>query len=219
MIRLVASLYVLWLFMGSGHTKAASFDCRRAATPDERAVCADPVLSDLDEQASAAFARAKGAVGTQVVGIGRRFLASRRACGMDPACIGQVYQAMIETYQGLASSAPEPRGAGLPRLVGECMTTTVVAVMPRLDFGRAPRLEDFDSGTTITFTNGGGQVSYDREGALLASRTGDPVRMCLTFVPRDCPPNDDRGRVYSSTNLRTQQSWSLPDSQHQCGGA
>ena len=30
---------------------------------------------------------------------------------------------------------------------------------------------------------------------------------------------DERGRVYSGTNLRTRGSWQLPDAQHMCGGA
>ena len=211
-----------FLVVEIGNAAAASFDCRRATSPDEHAVCADPRLSRLDDQASVAFAQAKRASGDQVISIGRRFLASRRECGADRACIGQVYYAMLEAYRALGADGQAPSESnttGLPRLVGQCVTTTVAEITPRLDFGRAPTIEDFDSGTAIVFANGGRQVSYDREGALLGSRQGDPVRMCLVSVPRDCPPNDDRGRVYSTTNLRTRQTWSLPDSQHSCGGA
>ena len=30
---------------------------------------------------------------------------------------------------------------------------------------------------------------------------------------------DARGRIYTTTNLRTLESWTMPDSEHQCGGA
>ena len=78
---------------------------------------------------------------------------------------------------------------------------------------------DFDSGTSVTFENKGFQVSYERENALLNSKRSDRVVMCLISIPHHCPPNDDRGRIYVVTNLRTQQTWTLPDSQHSCGGA
>ena len=48
---------------------------------------------------------------------------------------------------------------------------------------------------------------------------GDKVLMCLVAIPHDCPPGDDRGRVYTVTNMRTAATWTLPDSQHSCGGA
>ena len=55
--------------------------------------------------------------------------------------------------------------------------------------------------------------------AIEQSKKGDPVRMCLVSIPHPCPKGDDRGRVYKTTNLRTHKSWSLPDSEHMCGGA
>jgi hypothetical protein len=36
-------------------------------------------------------------------------------------------------------------------------------------------------------------------------------------IPKDCPPGDDRGREYTTTNLRTDEAWTLPDSQQMCG--
>ncbi|MEQ1617010.1 MAG: hypothetical protein ABL883_01540 [Terricaulis sp.] len=63
------------------------------------------------------------------------------------------------------------------------------------------------------------QVEYDALPGVANSRVGDEVRVCLVSVPENCPPGDDRGRMYSGTNLRTGESWSAPDSQHMCGGA
>jgi hypothetical protein len=55
--------------------------------------------------------------------------------------------------------------------------------------------------------------------AVSHSRIGDQVRLCLVSLPKDCPPNDDRGYVYKALNLRNHESWDLPDSEHSCGGA
>lgn len=65
-------------------------------------------------------------------------------------------------------------------------------------------------------------MAYQEDAALPAiknSRVGDHVLNCLVFIPKDCPKGDDRGRIYTVTNLRTLESWTLPDSQHSCGGA
>jgi hypothetical protein len=100
----------------------------------------------------------------------------------------------------------------LPKKVGECVNTTIKAVGSRLD--GAP-----DSGSAVSFANGGYQVGYDRVPAIQQSKKGDPVSMCLVSVPENCPKGDDRGRTYRTTNQRTHQSWTLADSTHSCGGA
>jgi hypothetical protein len=38
-------------------------------------------------------------------------------------------------------------------------------------------------------------------------------------LPTDCPPGDDRGKVYKTTNKRTGESWTQADAEHMCGGA
>lgn len=38
-------------------------------------------------------------------------------------------------------------------------------------------------------------------------------------LPQHCPPGDNRGKIYTTTNMRTVKSWTLPDSEHRCGGA
>jgi hypothetical protein len=107
--------------------------------------------------------------------------------------------------------------AGLPIRVGQCVDTYVAKVMTRLADGTNTPVAG--SGSAISFVNGGYQVSYEQEPAVDSSRPGDPVRMCLVSIPRNCPPGDDRGREYKTTNLRTHKTWSLPDSEHMCGGA
>ena len=114
--------------------------------------------------------------------------------------------------------APLALAGGLPVRIGQCATTTVKKVETRLADG-ATNQPMPGSGSAIELENGGYQVSYDQVPAVDRSRPGDPVRMCLVSIPRHCPPGDDRGRVFKTTNLRTRGSWSLPDSEHECGGA
>ena len=78
-----------------------------------------------------------------------------------------------------------------------------------------------DSGSAITFSNGGYQVSYEKIPAIHRSKLGDKVKVCLTYKPNcsHARRGDQRGRVYETTNLRTNERWALPDSSHMCGGA
>jgi hypothetical protein len=88
--------------------------------------------------------------------------------------------------------------------------------------GIGPRLEgdtNFSSGASVFFKNGGAQVSYNKLQAIINSRKGDHVMICLVFIPEHCPPGDARGKIYTTTNLRTLESWTVPDSEHSCGGA
>ncbi|MDR6954326.1 uncharacterized protein J2X65_003696 [Ancylobacter sp. 3268] len=76
---------------------AASFDCGKAQTPDERAVCADPALSALDSEMGALwfsysrFQLMMGANGARR-DEARAFLASRAACGAEVGCLAPLYR-------------------------------------------------------------------------------------------------------------------------------
>jgi hypothetical protein len=100
----------------------------------------------------------------------------------------------------------------LPKKEGACTTTTIKRVTTRLAGIR-------DSGDAVEYANGGYQVSIERIGGLRGSRAGDAVRLCLVSIPDECPPGDDRGKIYKATNLRTHKSWEAADSEHSCGGA
>ncbi|WP_245441509.1 hypothetical protein [Rhizobium vallis] len=118
--------------------------------------------------------------------------------------------------QSLAGSRL-PEAKAIPEKAGRCAATSVLEVHPRLDNGGAADDADFDNGTGIDYANDGYQVSYNREEALIRSKPGDPVTMCLVEIDRDCGP-DEGGRLFLVTNGRTHESWILPDAQHKCGG-
>jgi hypothetical protein len=106
---------------------------------------------------------------------------------------------------------PQAKADPLPTEIGACSQTTIT------DIGY--RLGDPDTGSAISYANGGVQISYDTIPEIHRSRIGDAVKLCLVSLPEDCPPGDDRGKIYSATNLRTGEMWEAPDSQHSCGGA
>ncbi|WP_174285872.1 hypothetical protein [Sphingomonas bacterium] len=116
---------------------------------------------------------------------------------------------------GMASSAPVARP---PATFGACAFTTVKAVEQRLEDGATGRPVP-NSGSQVELADGVMGVSYDQVPAIAGSRRGDHAMVCLVDIPRHCPRSDGRGRWYTTTNLRTLESWTLPDAEHQCGGA
>ncbi len=115
----------------------------------------------------------------------------------------------------LASAAS---AATLPVREGTCVWTKISRLEHRLQDGEnGPMVPD--SGSAVAYANGGYQVSYDELDAVHHARARDSVLMCLVSIPKPCPPGDARGRVYTTTDLRTLQSWTMPDAEHSCGGA
>jgi hypothetical protein len=104
----------------------------------------------------------------------------------------------------------------LPTTPGTCVLTSIASIGTRLEDAGRPIPS---TGSAVTFANKGYQVSYSEEPPISRSRRGDPVYMCLMRGTKGCPPGDNRGRIYTTTNLRTMESWTLPDSEHGCGGA
>ena len=102
----------------------------------------------------------------------------------------------------------------LPARILTCGGSVITEIGPRLEGDT-----NFSSGTSVFYKNGGSQVSYDKIAAIINSRKGDHVLICLVFIPEKCPPGDNRGKIYTTTNLRTLESWTPPDSEHSCGGA
>lgn len=107
---------------------------------------------------------------------------------------------------------------GLPIHAGACVWTKISRLEHRLQNGEHGAFVS-DSGSAVAFANRGYQVSYDEIEAVHHARVGDPVLMCLLTIPYNCPPGDKRGRWYTTTDMRTMESWTMPDAEHSCGGA
>lgn len=105
MIRTTALLFLIGLgIVGAAPAQAASFDCAKAAAPDEIAICQNPGLSERDtEMAALWFAYSK--IPMMMGGNGNRhdaaseFLTQRAACGGDVACLSRAYDARIATLK------------------------------------------------------------------------------------------------------------------------
>ena len=213
---------------------AASFDCSGTLSPDEKLVCGDQLLSSLDTRLARVHAaelkkeEPGSGLSDTVREMSKDFLADRRSCGTDRQCVLATYLSIIAQLgdvsdlpagidaMTIAAGRAKPSGH-LPAKMGECVITRIDAVYPRAGDGSPVKPEDFDGGTSLDFTNGGHQVSYKREEAVIASRPGDRVTLCLVSVPHRCPPGVEDGRGYFTTNHRTHKSWAMFDSQHECG--
>lgn len=108
-------------------------------------------------------------------------------------------------------AAIDPLTQTLPK-VGECFSTSVDETGGRLE-------GDLTSGTSVLFADGHMMVDYDQRVDVQAWRKGDPVKLCVTDLPENCPPGDNRGVGYSALNLRIGEQWAASDSEHMCGGA
>jgi hypothetical protein len=203
-----------------------SFDCNQATAADEIAICSNSQLSELDNLMTEGFQFLKLRHGRkQANAIAKPLLSLRQACGSDADCIMQRQADAIETFRKLGAPVRLPgwmagaaknigNGGGMPTKVGACSESSIKFIGGRLEGDQS-----FDTGTAVGYDNGGTQITYDKDWGVIRSKVGDPVRICLVSVPKDCPPGDDRGKVYKTTNLRSGESWELPDSQHMCGGA
>ena len=107
---------------------------------------------------------------------------------------------------------PAQAAGGAPTKVGQCVATKINELATRLE--GVP-----DSGSVVVYTNSIVGMSYDTIKAVTKARVGDKITLCLTSIPKGCPPGDDRGKFYSAVDLRTHGKWTLPDAEHMCGGA
>jgi uncharacterized protein len=197
-----------------GAARAASFDCARAASPSELAICGNATLSALDSQLGAAYAL-RIAAAPALRDTERAWLQVRNVgCGKDVACLTRMTRAQVAW---LSSGASMP--ATLPRAPGKCSLSRIQQVGTRLGDGTQPVGDDPGSGSAVIEANKAMQVFYDQIPDIDHSRAGDAALVCLIDLPHDCPPGDDRGKVYGVANLRTRGAWSGPDAEHLCGGA
>lgn len=108
--RRLAGAAAIALMAATAPAGAVSFDCAKAETPDEQAICASYVLSDLDTQMATLYGvrmqipmlmGARGAAQDEQ----HAWLIRRHACGGDVACIVQSYQQRIaELKQTIAEA-------------------------------------------------------------------------------------------------------------------
>src|SRR5436190_4809443 len=94
--RAILAFVLLLAFAREG--LAASFDCNKAGTPTEKQICADPVLSRLDEQLDDAYRTAQHRAESRPTlrDAQRQWLATRRDTCKDSACLRKAYLDRID---------------------------------------------------------------------------------------------------------------------------
>jgi uncharacterized protein len=111
-----ASLSALMMVAAVPQSGAASFDCSRAATAVESAVCEDRTVSALDEQMTRSYRallnRTSGATEAQIRAEQKDWLRRRNACGGDTGCLANEYRARIRSIAEW-SGAPAAAAAGI----------------------------------------------------------------------------------------------------------
>jgi len=91
---------------------AASFDCKKASQADEKAICADRQLSEMDVQVATTYRLLRGLFAMGMRGnLGDSQLAwleQRRACGANKACLKQRYQERLDALQKVYDGIDKP---------------------------------------------------------------------------------------------------------------
>lgn len=207
---------------------AASFDCTKVSTLVETAICSDSELSSLDDSLAVRYKQAlRHAFSvTQVKERQRAWLKQRNTC-KTAGCLQEAYRARLAELTATTSSQPVA-SSGLPVRIDECVTTQLVDKNTRFD-GAKPG--EVGGEVYVSFANQVGLYitsiphlapGVDPDAYMARTQDfarGDKVRLCLVSLPEDCPPGDDRGKVYSVSNLKNQMSFIGIDAWHTCGGA
>ncbi len=102
--RLAALALACAALLGPSAARAASFDCTKAKAPDERAICADPGLSNLDSRLAGLLD-----LDEDTVAMGQRgdmqdaqsaWIKTRSRCGADRACLHARYESRLKQVTG-----------------------------------------------------------------------------------------------------------------------
>ncbi|PHM30693.1 lysozyme inhibitor LprI family protein [Xenorhabdus innexi] len=91
---------------------AASFDCTKAKSPDEKAICANQKLNDLDVEMSVKYHFLHGlfamGVSGEMYNSQQAWLKKRQKCGGDTACLLQSYHQRLNQLNTLYDSIDKP---------------------------------------------------------------------------------------------------------------
>ena len=139
LMRRVISAASLFLAFSSA-AGAAGFDCAKAASAIEKAVCADPALSDLDEYLAHYYSAALEALGDGASCLKadqRNWLKTvRNPCGSNSACLSSAYLTRLATLDGLQPGATALKNVDLPSA-----PVLLAAIPPETDAAASPGTE------------------------------------------------------------------------------
>lgn len=121
--RLSAMLLAVGIAAGvlAPEARAAGFDCSKASTAVEKAICGDAKLSSLDEELSAIYSKAlSSAVDRDAMKAEqRRWLAQGRNKCVDALCLEEAYRVRFAELGGRAPVVVEQSQAPVQESVGD----------------------------------------------------------------------------------------------------
>ena len=127
-----------------------SFDCAKATYADERTICSNAELSQLDNVANAGYEYVRHARDNQYAkSITLPLLHARQACGSDAACIKEQQIAAINKFQALGAPISVPQTAQAQQLLWDHNGSTVYLVAQgrsRKFFYKEPKTEMLSAG-------------------------------------------------------------------------
>ncbi|MBP1874056.1 uncharacterized protein J2Z19_003780 [Ensifer adhaerens] len=98
-LSLIGPAVLAVLVANSAH--AVSFDCKKASSADERAICSNDQLSSLDDAVDAGYREARRASPATSWPLSRALLAERGSCGSDTACLKAAMTKAIKAYKSV----------------------------------------------------------------------------------------------------------------------
>ncbi|RWD52438.1 MAG: hypothetical protein EOS75_29425 [Mesorhizobium sp.] len=103
--RILMSLSATGLANYASASEGPSFDCAKAISADERAICSDEQLAALDRSVNISYLQSKLRAGrTTANALARSLLADRRVCGSDRVCLARWSERAIRSYDALAQN-------------------------------------------------------------------------------------------------------------------
>ncbi len=117
---LIVALTGVGLMFGASAATAASFDCAKAKSKIEKAICADKSLSDLDEYLGRYYGGAAGTLkdGASCLKADQRVWVKtvRDACGTNTACLKDAYLKRLGTLDNLQPGVTQLKNVELPKV-------------------------------------------------------------------------------------------------------
>ncbi|AJZ89070.1 periplasmic protein [Klebsiella michiganensis] len=105
-------ILLLSLLIGSTTAGAASFDCAKASSPDEKAICANRALNDKDVEMATKYQFLKGlfAMGGQgaMQDQQQAWLKERKTCGANVACLTTQYNKRLSALDAIYAKIDKP---------------------------------------------------------------------------------------------------------------
>ena len=113
---LIVVLGVSFLWSPIAAARGPSFDCRKAAFPDEFVICRTAELSELDHRIATAYAHLRNARGRSFADeVKIPTLRRRQACRSDALCIRERQIEALNAYRTAGAPVPDEATSGLSK--------------------------------------------------------------------------------------------------------